>query len=344
MSGSLDPAAIEHLQTYLERRRAVIVATVAGSFDVKLRARPPLDAFVERAFDTFAREIATRDAVGLDAVVSETATQERGFDVASVTAMLLTTFATAMDVEAVPEHGPRADLTRYCACRSAEVVRIADTARGIRASSGDGDTPPVTRDDVVAALMAAVDARDSLTGEHMRAVASWCGRLSAALGLSVEAQRFASLCGMLHDVGKVATPSHILSKPGPLDEEEWVIMRGHARSGGTLLERIPALRDVAPIVRAHHERVDGRGYPDGLRGGEIPLVARIVAAADAFHAMISRRPYRDPLSVPEAAEQLLAGRGTQWDAVVVDAIIGLVRPVSIPPEAAAQPQWGRRRT
>ena len=344
MSGPLDPGAMEHLGTYLDRRRPMIAATVAGAFDVKLRARPPLEAFVERAFDTFAAEIETRDAVGLDAVVSETATQERGFDVAAVVTMLLTTFATAMDVEAVPEHARRVELTRYCAKRVAEIVRIADTARGTRASGTDADGSPVTRDDIVAALVAAVDARDPLTGEHLRAVGSWCGRLSAALGLSVEAQRFATLCGLLHDVGKLATPSEVLGKPGALDEDEWVVMRGHARSGAALLERIASLRDVAPIVRAHHERIDGRGYPDGLRGGEIPLVARIVAAADAFHAMISRRPYRDPLSVPEAAEQLLAGRGTQWDTVVVDAIIGLVRPVSIPPEVVSQPQWGRRRS
>lgn len=342
MNGSLGQDPAGPLIVFFERHRGVIVATVAGSFDVKLRARPPLDAFVERAFDTFAREIVSRDAVPLDAVVSETAKQERGFDVASVASLLLTTFATALDVGAVPDHAERTGLTSYCARRSTDVVRIADAARGLP-GAGTDDGGPITRDDVVSALVAAMDAADPLTGEHLRAVGSWCGRLAATLGLSAEAQRFANLCGTLHDIGKLSTPSAILCKPTALDDDEWVVMRGHARAGATVLERIPSLREVAPIVRAHHERIDGRGYPDGQRGGEIPLIARLVAAADAFHAMISRRPYRDPMSVPEAAEQLIAGRGTQWDAVVVDAIIGLVRPVSIPPEVA-QPQWGRRRS
>jgi putative nucleotidyltransferase with HDIG domain len=129
---------------------------------------------------------------------------------------------------------------------------------------------------------------------------------------------------ILHDIGKIGTPDEILFKAGPLDEREWVTMREHADFGAEILTELPALAQYAGIVRAHHERWDGTGYPNGLRGEEIPFEARVVAVADAFHAMISRRPYRDAISQRDAMEILRAGAGTQWDPVVTAAMLDVL--------------------
>jgi HD-GYP domain-containing protein (c-di-GMP phosphodiesterase class II) len=117
-----------------------------------------------------------------------------------------------------------------------------------------------------------------------------------------------------------------LNKPGPLTNAEWEIMRSHSERSARILERIPSLHDLAPIVRAHHERFDGMGYPDRLTGNAIPLAARIVAVADSFNAMISKRPYREAMSVTQAINALMDGRGRQWDSAVVDVMLTVVKP------------------
>ncbi|HEX5910184.1 MAG TPA: HD domain-containing phosphohydrolase, partial [Thermoleophilaceae bacterium] len=123
----------------------------------------------------------------------------------------------------------------------------------------------------------------------------------------------------LHDVGKVAVPDDILSKPGPLDDEEFAFIRRHTLIGERIISAAPALSEVARLVRSSHERWDGTGYPDGLAGEEIPLASRIVFAADAFDAMTSTRPYNTPRSADEAIRELRACAGTQFDPVVVEA-------------------------
>jgi HD-GYP domain-containing protein (c-di-GMP phosphodiesterase class II) len=185
------------------------------------------------------------------------------------------------------------------------------------------------RDEVVLSLLSAIDARDAATGAHSRAVGMWSGRIAKNLGLSAEIQETATLSGALHDVGKIALPPELLLKPGPLDAAEWDALRAHAAIGGQMLARIPALADLAPIVRAHHERVDGAGYPDGLYGEAIPLLSRIVSIADAFDAMLGKRPNRDALPVRAALEELRGGIGTRWDPAVAAAMIALVNPVSV---------------
>jgi HD-GYP domain-containing protein (c-di-GMP phosphodiesterase class II) len=185
------------------------------------------------------------------------------------------------------------------------------------------------RDEVVLSLLSAIDARDAATGAHSRAVGMWSGRIAKNLGLSAELQETAMLSGALHDVGKLALPPEVLLKPGPLDAAQWDAMRAHAAIGGQMLAGIPALADLAPIVRAHHERVDGAGYPDGLYGEAIPLLSRIVSIADAFDAMIGKRPYRDALPVRAALEELRGGIGTRWDPAVAAAMLALLQPVSV---------------
>jgi two-component system, cell cycle response regulator len=128
----------------------------------------------------------------------------------------------------------------------------------------------------------------------------------------------------LHDVGKVAVPDAILDKPGALDPVEWSFMRRHPLIGERILLAAPALRPVARPVRSSHERFDGSGYPDGLRGDEIPLGARVVAVCDAFDAMTTERPYRDPVTEADAVAELRRCAGTQFDPVVVEAFCTVI--------------------
>ena len=177
---------------------------------------------------------------------------------------------------------------------------------------------------VIEGVLAMLKARDEATCAHSHATGAWCRRLSEAMGLSAATTDIIVKSGVLHDIGKIATPDSILFKPGPLTEHEWVVMQKHAEFGAEILSELPALAPFAPIVRAHHERWDGRGYPYGLKGEQIPFEARVVAVADAFHAMISNRPYRPAIAQREAMEILREGRGTQWDAEVVDAMIAML--------------------
>jgi putative nucleotidyltransferase with HDIG domain len=143
------------------------------------------------------------------------------------------------------------------------------------------------------------------------------------MGLSGEAVEFVELCGLLHDVGKIGTPDGVLNKPGPLTPDEWEVMKNHSAAGARILENIPSLRRCSPIVRAHHERYDGTGYPDRLGGSAIPFEARIVAVADSYHAMITDRPYRAAINPREALKILQEGKGIQWDPAVIDAMHSL---------------------
>ncbi len=129
---------------------------------------------------------------------------------------------------------------------------------------------------------------------------------------------------MLHDVGKVAIPNEVLFKDGPLDEREWAVMREHPAIGERILRRTPELARIAPLVRHEHERWDGLGYPDGLRGAEIPIGSRIILACDAYHAMITARPYRAPMSQEMAMRELSEGSGHQFDPTVVSTLMGVL--------------------
>lgn len=172
----------------------------------------------------------------------------------------------------------------------------------------------------IEALAALVDARDHYTGQHAEEVANLALHLGQALGLSAGEAQMIGRAARLHDVGKVAIPDALLQKPGRLSEDEWVLMRTHPIVGADVVGRVPTLRAIAPLIRAHHERWDGTGYPDGLRGQAIPLGARIIAVADAFSAMTSARPYREPRDVAEALEELRRAAATHFDPAVVDAL------------------------
>jgi putative two-component system response regulator len=140
---------------------------------------------------------------------------------------------------------------------------------------------------------------------------------------------------LLHDVGKIFTPKEILFKPGPLSDEEWKIMRRHPVDGAEILEQVAGLKELAKIVRYHQEAFNGTGYPEGLKGEEIPIGARIATVVDAFDAMVTDRPYRKGMGVEKAIEELKRNRGTQFDPIVVNAVVALyeeghLKPIHLP--------------
>ncbi len=173
-----------------------------------------------------------------------------------------------------------------------------------------------------------VEADDGYTGEHCRGVVALALAVADQLDLTAERRRNLEFGALLHDIGKIAIPKEIINKAGPLDEEEWRLMRLHTIYGQKLLERVGGfMRDVGSIVRSHHERWDGSGYPDGLAGESIPLEARVISACDTWHAMRSDRSYRRALSYEDALAELSAVAGAQLDPAVVGTLMTIVTPV-----------------
>src|SRR4051812_15613809 len=174
----------------------------------------------------------------------------------------------------------------------------------------------------VMVLADVVEADDDYTASHCRSVVELCAAAGAQLGLDSGVMQEIEIAALLHDVGKIAIPSEILNKPTHLTEEEFELMKTHTIEGQALLERVGGkLARVGEIVRSCHERWDGRGYPDGLMGEEIPLAARIVFCCDAYSAMTTDRPYRRAMSADAALEELRVNSGTQFEPRVVDAVV-----------------------
>jgi putative nucleotidyltransferase with HDIG domain len=166
---------------------------------------------------------------------------------------------------------------------------------------------------------------DEYTGHHTQDVVELSLRVADQLGVSTAVRRDTELGALLHDIGKIAIPEAIINKPGPLDDEEWAVMKTHTILGQQMLDRVGGLLGgVGLVVRASHERFDGRGYPDGLIGCEIPLAARIIIACDSFNAMTTTRPYRPAMPLDEAVTEMRHCSGTQFDPNVVDALLEVV--------------------
>ena len=169
------------------------------------------------------------------------------------------------------------------------------------------------------ALVATLDARDQYTAGHSAAVAIYARDIAERMGLPEEHQELVHLCGLVHDIGKIGLPAGLLEKPGPLTLEERRQMERHSEIGERILRNVDDYAEIADIVRSHHERIDGMGYPDGLHGDDIPLLARIIGVADAYDAMTSDRPYRAALPSRVARMRLAQAVETQFDTTVVAA-------------------------
>jgi putative two-component system response regulator len=178
---------------------------------------------------------------------------------------------------------------------------------------------------VILGLGATIEARDPCTNGHCQRLAHYATRLGRSLGL-IEADLGAlERGGFLHDIGKIAVPDRVLLKDGKLDQQEARVMRKHPVVGDTLCAGLRSLQKVRPIVRYHHERLDGSGYPDGLRNGEVPLLAQIISVVDVFDALTTQRPYHAARPCEEAFEVLTDEASKGWrDRALVDAFVGLV--------------------
>lgn len=188
----------------------------------------------------------------------------------------------------------------------------------------DGEKPGTENPGVVYALVEATEAHDAYLGEHLHSVSRLARGLGRQLGLSGPRLENLTTGALLHDVGKIGLPQSLLKKPGPLNAEEYETMKHHPELGVRILEPIEELSHALPIVKHHHERYDGGGYPDGLKAGEIPLEARITLVADALDSMVRDRSYREGIPLDSAVREINAGSGSQFDPEVVSALVALM--------------------
>jgi diguanylate cyclase (GGDEF)-like protein/putative nucleotidyltransferase with HDIG domain len=206
-------------------------------------------------------------------------------------------------------------------------MQSARAAGGARAEANGGGQSAESAErsghsDAVVGLAEALTERDRYTGEHSEEVLDLVEQVARGLALDEQEVQRIRYAALLHDIGKVAIPDEILNKPAKLTDEEFEIMKTHTVVGERILRAIPGLGGVARIVRSEHERYDGKGYPDGLTGEDIPIGARIILACDAYHAMVSDRPYRKAMDHGDAIRELGKHAGTQFDPQVTEVLIG----------------------
>ena len=180
-------------------------------------------------------------------------------------------------------------------------------------------------EDSIQAIAATVEVRDPYTSGHQKRVAELAVALAREMGLSEERIHGLHLAGVVHDLGKISVPAEILSKPGKLTPIEFMLIKNHAQAGYEILKDIDFPWPIATVVRQHHERCEGSGYPQGLKGKDILLESRIMAVADVVEAMASHRPYRPTLGIEVALREIERGRGLQYDSEVVEACLKLFR-------------------
>ena len=193
-------------------------------------------------------------------------------------------------------------------------------------------------DDLILAFANAIDAKSHWTNGHSERVASYALSIGEEMEISESERRTLGIASLLHDIGKIGTYDVILDKPGPLTPEERRLITMHPAQGENILKPIKQLQDVIPIIKCHHERVDGKGYPDGLRGDEIPLLAKILCLADSFDAMIADRPYQKGLDREKAFSEIRNKTGSQFDPDIVRAFFQRFSGSEIPGNAAGTDQ------
>ena len=211
-----------------------------------------------------------------------------------------------------------------------------------RSEARDETVRAVDGFDMIQAMVVAVDNKDRYTRRHSEEVTEYSVKIARAMGHSEEFIERLRLSALLHDVGKIGVPDEILRKPGHLSNEEFAIMKQHPALGALIVGSLPNMRDLVDGIRFHHERWDGRGYPDGLAGEQIPLMGRIMAVADAYSAMTTTRPYRQGLPVERALDELRKGMGQQFDPEPALVFVRLVETEMLQPAAEPEPLPKRR--
>jgi diguanylate cyclase (GGDEF)-like protein len=273
-----------------------------------------------------ARQVAerVRDAV------AEHIAAEPDLALAGACSIGLAAWNEPLNADGLLEHADRALLLAKRTGKGRVAVANADVERELALVHAQSGSPAA-----VLALAAAIEERDSYTHDHSDEVVHLSRGVGMILGMQTAHVERIAHAALLHDVGKLAVPHEVLHKPGPLDADEWKLVADHPIAGERILQRIPDLAAIAPIVRHEHEHWDGSGYPDGLRGRRIPIGSRIILACDAWHAMRADRPYRKARSHDEAIAELRRGAGHQFDPDVVDALLDLLgeAPPQVPDRA-----------
>jgi putative nucleotidyltransferase with HDIG domain len=308
------------LSAYLIRIRARIVSRVKAVCEIDPRTNVLVDAFifafVDRLLPSIQKDYWDDTCDWIDIIRADS-------DDADIRKYCMLATLRTLDTEcelALPTFAPLLGLIRLEIAHLERILYHAGDESWRDLRDKVHDPQDVAIDNIIVGL----DSKDIATGEHSRAVSSWSTRLARKMELSEHMVEKVTRGGLVHDVGKTTTPLEILTAPRRLSQEERAIMEHHVVAGWEMLQSIPALADFQSIVRHHHEKYAGGGYPDGLKGLEIPLSTRIVTVADCFNAMIGRRPYRVPLSPTGAVVELRRHRGGQFDPDVTDAMTEIV--------------------
>ncbi len=299
-----------------ERRAFVRDAILEGAPEAKnsVFARAFAECFVDRVAEALEDGAWTQFLTWVDATY-------RGH-AESIPARALFTVAPKAVSDALDTIGTPADVLDTFRSVTQEIAVIAG---GILNSDGAADIGILEEIDVaLASVVGELRALDPLTADHAQAVSAWCGRVAERMGLTKPEATKVTRGGLVHDFGKTTIPREILTAARSLRDEEWDLMRQHVLAGERAISDTPSLRQFCSIVRSHHERFDGLGYPDGLESHRIPITVRIVSVADSFNAMIAHRPYRPAMNPAHALAELKRCKGSQFDPGVVDAMIDVV--------------------
>jgi HD-GYP domain-containing protein (c-di-GMP phosphodiesterase class II) len=248
---------------------------------------------------------------------------------------------------AYPEHGSSVTVLLATAAQTLEEAKASggDAIR-VAERSVEGDVGHASSFDVLQGLVFAVDTKDRYTKRHSEDVARYAVFLGEQIGLQPDLLRTIQTAALLHDVGKIGIPDRILRKPGRLSTDEQEVVKQHVALGDMIVRELPDIEAVRAGIRYHHERWDGRGYLSGLKGEEIPLIARVLAVGDVFSAMTTSRPYRKALDVREALIRLGDAAGTQLDEDLVRAFIEGIETAAKPPlpgDASRSTLWTPQR-
>ena len=291
-----------------------VLAATGGVLGAGLRAH---DLACRTGADEFAVLMPETDAAGAEVALGRVLHELDGVHIGPISSISASAGIAMLG---------RGDTGAQLLAAAGEALERARAAGGGRINADQGADAPTAADthrrDAVSALTVALLERDRYTGEHSESVVELTGRVARGLGLDETEVAQVQAAALLHDIGKVAIPDEILNNPGSLSDEQWALMRDHTIIGERILRAIPGLGGVARIVRHEHERWDGTGYPDGLAGEEIPIGSRIILACDAYHAMTSDRPYRAAMRHAEAVAELTANVGKQFDAAVIEQLVG----------------------